>query len=139
MAAFAGAFHKASGIRTLASVEAAHAVRRGLSPKTVFLLRERLDLTQDEVSRLIMPMRTLQRRAKEGLSLTVDESDRVYRVARIAERAEAVFADGALAKQWLRRPTRALAGEAPLSLLDTEAGARLVEEQLEGIAHGIAA
>lgn len=39
---------------------------------------------------------------------------------------------------WLQRKTRALDGETPLSLLDTEQGARAVEILLGQIEHGIA-
>jgi uncharacterized protein (DUF2384 family) len=43
------------------------------------------------------------------------------------------------AGRWLRKPKRSLDGRAPLEQLATEAGARLVEEALFRIDHGLAA
>lgn len=42
------------------------------------------------------------------------------------------------ALKWLHRPTAALGGETPLSLLDTNDGARAVETLIGRIGHGIA-
>ena len=53
--------------------------------------------------------------------------------------AEETFGSRDKAATWLRRPTRPLAGKRPLDLLDTDAGARQVEELLGRIAHGIGA
>ncbi len=41
------------------------------------------------------------------------------------------------ARKWLQEPNRALKGEAPITLLDTDAGARLVEDALVRISDGI--
>ena len=41
------------------------------------------------------------------------------------------------ASTWLRRPNRALNNERPLRLLDTDVGARQVEDILGRIAHGV--
>ena len=53
--------------------------------------------------------------------------------------AEETFGDPTKAAAWLKRPTRALDGKAPLDLLDTEIGAGKVEQLLTRIAYGIAA
>ena len=80
--------------------------------------------------------RTLARR-KDRRILTPAESDRLYRLARIACMAIQVLGSPEKAKQWLERPNRALGGDTPLSFLDTEIGARQVEAVLGRIAHGI--
>ena len=41
------------------------------------------------------------------------------------------------AARWLRRPNRALNGELPIDLLDTDVGARQIEDVLGRIAHGV--
>jgi putative toxin-antitoxin system antitoxin component (TIGR02293 family) len=41
------------------------------------------------------------------------------------------------AVEWLRTPNRALAGERPLDQLDTDLGAREVEDVLGRIAYGV--
>lgn len=68
-----------------------------------------------------------------------EEPDRSARIVRLILQAEETFANPAKAHRWLRRPTAALAGMAPLDLMDTETEARRVEGLLGRIAHGIAA
>ncbi len=81
--------------------------------------------------------RTLVRR-KGTRRLEPDESDRLYRVARVAARAEEVFGSREKAATWLRRPNRALGGRLPLTLIQTDLGALQVEEVLGRIEHGVA-
>ena len=95
-------------------------------------------LTAVELDRLAIPRKTLAHRRKLG-RLTPEQSDRLLRILRVIRDAEAAFVDPAKAHVWLRRPTTALAGHAPLDLLDTEIGARMVERLLGRIAHGLAA
>ena len=57
--------------------------------------------------------------------------DRLVRVARILASAEKTLGGLEKAALWLRRPNRALGGEVPLSLLDTEVGEQLVEDALK--------
>jgi hypothetical protein len=70
--------------------------------------------------------------------LSPEESARVARrVARVRAQAEDAFQDAAKAGAWLRRPSRALEGRVPLDLLNTELGARLVEDELTRISYGV--
>ena len=48
-----------------------------------------------------------------------------------------MFADPAKAARWLRKPNRVLNLQTPLTLLETETGARAVEEALGQIDHGV--
>jgi putative toxin-antitoxin system antitoxin component (TIGR02293 family) len=79
--------------------------------------------------------RSLQRRRREG-RLARYESDRLYRLARIIALAKHYVGDDEKATRWLRRPNRALGGTTPLALIDTELGARAVENVLGRIAYG---
>jgi len=79
--------------------------------------------------------RSLQRRRAEG-RLARYESDRLYRLARIVALAKRYLGEDQTAKRWLRRPNRALGGRTPLQLIDTEPGARAVENVLGRIAYG---
>lgn len=58
-------------------------------------------------------------------------------LARVDCLATNVFGDPAKAYRWLRKPKQALGGETPLAYLATEEGARVVEEMLHQIDHGI--
>jgi putative toxin-antitoxin system antitoxin component (TIGR02293 family) len=68
--------------------------------------------------------------------LTPQESDRVYRLARVLALAKALIGDEESARRWLKQANEALGGETPLAALDTELGARRVEEVLGRIAYG---
>lgn len=116
---------------------AVRAVREGLPVEAVEQVQQGGRLSLAEIDRLILPRKTLDHRRKLG-RLTPDQSDRLMRVARLLALAEDTFGPDR-ARLWLRRPTSALEGEAPLDLLDTDAGARAVETVIGRIAHGIAA
>lgn len=96
-------------------------------------------LTDAEAWQLIVPRRTLAHRIARRESLSRDESDKAVRVARIVAQAEQTFGDPARAWRWMRKPKHQFHNRAPLELLTTEAGARLVEELLAQIDDGIAA
>ena len=80
--------------------------------------------------------RTYQRRKSEKALLTATESDRVLRVARIAQEAERVFGSPEKARSWLSKKSAVLDGAAPLELLGTDAGASDVEAELTRIEWG---
>lgn len=80
--------------------------------------------------------RTLQRKLHHAERLSPVASDRLSRIERIYTLAVEVFGDGHKAAAWLKRPSRALAGEAPLKLLDTDAGSQQVERELRQIQYG---
>lgn len=113
-------------------------VRRGLPTEAVQFVLDTGRLTLAELDRVVLPRKTLANRRKLG-TLTPEQSDRLLRVARVLAAAEETFASREKAGVWLRRPTSALAGEAPLDLLDTSEGVHAVETLLGRIAHGIAA
>lgn len=113
------------------------AVRKGL-PFSAFetVLRE-VDLPQKQLSTILgIPTRTIARR-KEIRQLTAAESDRLYRVARVAVLAASVLGDMDKARAWLKHPNRGLGDEVPLNLLDTDIGVRQVEDVLVRLEYGI--
>ena len=92
---------------------------------------------KDEIEELVIPKRTLARRTAGKTPLTTDETDKAVRLARIAVEAERTFGNAEKAGRWLRRETPALSGKAPIDLLGTETGSRIVEELLGQIDHGM--
>lgn len=85
---------------------------------------------------LNLSSRTFSRRKIEQ-QLQPDESDRLYRMARIAARATEVFGEIEKAARWLHRPNRALGGYPPVRLVRTDLGSRQVEQVLGRIEHGV--
>ena len=96
-------------------------------------------VTDEEIYALVVPRRTLTHRRARREALSLEESDRVVRVARVIALCEEVFGDQERGWRWLRDAKRQFRGRAPLDLLATEAGARLVEELLYRIDEGMAA
>jgi putative toxin-antitoxin system antitoxin component (TIGR02293 family) len=114
-------------------------IKEGLPFRSLESLRERLGLSVPETADVLhMPARTMARR-RLARKLDPIESDRLYRVARVAGQAVSVFGTEEKATTWLQRPNRALGNERPIRLLDTDVGARQVEDVLGRIEHGIVA
>lgn len=87
----------------------------------------------------VIPRKTWESALKSGAKvLTPTNSERVLRVARITACARQTFG-AEKANVWMTRPTTPLGGQAPMSLLATESGARAVELLLGRIDHGFAA
>ena len=96
-----------------------------------------LGLERSEIDAVVIPSRTLQHRRSRREKLTVEESDRVLRVIRVLSLTESIYASRQRALEWLRKPNPRLDGRAPLSLLKTDTGSRIVEELLIQIDEGM--
>ena len=116
----------------------AQLVRRGLPASSVAALAEKLDVGKAALSRMLgIPQRTLTRRVSQRSRLSAAESDRTARLARVYAQAVEMIGDERKAVEWLRTPNRALGGERPLDQVDTDCGARAVEDILGRIAYGV--
>ena len=116
----------------------AELVREGLPAGSVRLLAERLEMGSTALSRKLgIPQRTLTRRMSHRSRLTAAESDRTVRLARVYASAVEMIGEEHKAVEWLQTENRALAGERPLDKLDTDVGAREVEDLLGRIAYGV--
>ena len=113
-------------------------IRAGLPFRTVAEAAEALNITVKDLADFgVIPMRTLSHSKKSGRFSQV-QSDRVARFFRIWRKAQETFGEVDRARRWMERPTRPLGNQSPVSLLDTEEGARLVEALLGRIDHGLA-
>ena len=109
----------------------------GITGAVLRALRERLGLTIADVSHVLgSGERTVVRKEQQRSALSVTESDRAYRLARVADLAIEMIGDESRAKSWLRTPSAYLGGETPISMLDTEVGTDLVVESLYAIGYG---
>jgi len=127
-----------SGLAGQSWRDAIEATRRGLPVSEIEQLLSSGRLTLAEIDQIVLPRKTLSHRRKIG-TLTPEQSDRLVRVVRTIAAAEETFGSKEKAFLWLRRPTKALEGEAPLALLDTTEGTKEVEHLLHRIDHGLAA
>jgi putative toxin-antitoxin system antitoxin component (TIGR02293 family) len=113
------------------------ALRKGLPYGAFEALVDTLGVRLAELADVLgVASRTLARR-KSKRYLSPTESDRLYRIAHITFLACEVLGSLEKARKWLHRDNRALGGETPMANLDTEIGARQVEELLLRISYGI--
>lgn len=114
----------------------ARAIEQGLPVKMLRVLMRGYDLGVADLARIIAPRRTLERRLANNERLSAEESDRLARLMNLLELAETVFDARADAVRWLAAPRRAFDERAGFDLLRTEAGGRVVEDQLLRLQQG---
>jgi putative toxin-antitoxin system antitoxin component (TIGR02293 family) len=126
------------GISELDPARIVAAVERGLPYRALERFQRNAGLSAAQVTGVMrMAPRTLTRRRAEG-RFHPDESDRLLRVGRVFGGALALFdGDAAAARGWLLSPQPALGGAVPLSLAESEVGAREVEAAIGRIEHGV--
>ena len=124
-------------------------VRSGLPQAVLESVSERFDLSTDlvvaslklQIPTSIHHRKQIQPNARnavaEHVRLSVDESDRLLRLARVAAIATDILGGQREVSAWLQAPNRALGGVTPLSQMDTDVGVRQVECVLGRIEHGV--
>lgn len=118
-------------------------IKKGMPSGVISHIKKAFDLPDEVIARIVgVSPRTVSRRRKTmkipaGERLSSNESDRVYRFARIVAAAEGVFGDKKEALEWLNSPQHGLGGHVPLDMLQTDAGTREVEELLTRIDYGV--
>ena len=112
-------------------------LKQGLSTDAFDMLKERLNITDNALSKIVqIPQRTLNRRREKG-RLRTDESERILRLAQVFDMAFNVFGSREKAESWLKKPARGLGGKIPLEYADTDLGAHEVINLLGRIDHGV--
>ncbi len=129
------------GAQSANDYELAQNVRHGLALETQDSLLQH-GMTRDEFHRIVIPQRTFRHRTERrnrGLQevLSPEESDKAVRAARILVLAERVFAEREKALSWMRQPKKRFHGDTPMTMLETETGARLVEQMLIQVDDGM--
>jgi putative toxin-antitoxin system antitoxin component (TIGR02293 family) len=125
------------GIQADSLDELVAGIKKGFPVRSLEMLRDKIGITEAALSEVVqIPLRTMNRRKKSG-TLDQQESERVYRLARLFERALSLFEDEDKTRRWLKTPNRALAGRTPLEFADTEVGAREVEDLIGRLEHGV--
>src|SRR5690242_13412658 len=124
------------GISPKSEFDLADIVEKGLPTGSIARLRNE-GLTFSEIAEIVISPRTLKHRKARGEQLSHEETDRAVRVARIIALADHVFGNRDKALRWLRSKDDRLHDRAPLSMLHTEAGGRVVENMLWQIDEGV--
>lgn len=112
-------------------------VHRGMSITIMDQAAQALAVSKNTLfDALGLPVSTMTRRAKSGSPLSLDEADRMDRVAQAFKRAINVFGNEDAAQEWLSTRVPALGNCTPLELLDTSAGYQMVLNTIGRIAYG---
>jgi putative toxin-antitoxin system antitoxin component (TIGR02293 family) len=124
-----------TSVRTVEELETA--VSAGLPKRSLERLSARLYADRRTASAYkfkVVPQATWKRRTKR---LSIDESEKTERLARILAAAEYVWDDRDQAREWMSKPHRELDGKPPLEAARTELGARRVESLLDKLFFGL--
>lgn len=112
-------------------------IEDGLPISNFKKLQDSLDLPDKDLAKYIrIPKSTLALRKKKG-KFSFEESERLFRLQRLFQKALDVFKDADLAKKWLKEDAYGLGDIPPLEYAATEIGAREVEDLLGRIEHGV--
>ena len=123
-----------ASVRTVGELESA--VAAGLPKRALEKLSARLyddRRTASAYKFKVVPQATWKRRGR----LSVNESEKTERLARVLAAAEHVWDDRDQAREWISRPHRELNGQTPLDVARTELGARRVEDLLDKLFFGL--
>ena len=112
-------------------------VREGLPFSALSAVVQQYGLSRDVVCEILHLSRRNFLRRKQQNRLSPDESDRLYRLARVLAHANRVFEDPEESADWIQTPNTALGKQEPLTLLDTDIGVQQVDQVLGRIEHGI--
>jgi putative toxin-antitoxin system antitoxin component (TIGR02293 family) len=112
-------------------------IREGINIKVVesFLNQENF-LIKDILAKLQIPASTYFSKKKNQQTLDAYTTEKFFRLISILNKASDMMGKDE-AKAWLYRKIPSLGNEAPINLLDTEVGHRLVEQVLLQIQYGI--
>ncbi|MGH9432186.1 MAG: type II RES/Xre toxin-antitoxin system antitoxin [Terriglobia bacterium] len=113
-------------------------IEKGFSFKKLDHLVAQSGLPVAQVASILgIPVRTLARRKAAG-RLSPEESERLFRLSTIFEKATQLFeGDVQEAVVWLTNPKKALGNQTPLDYSRTEPGAREVENLMGRLEYGV--
>ena len=121
-------------------------IKRGVRATDAKHVIADLDLAQSTTLKALnLSQATVNKKAKQGQSLTADESERVIGLARLVGQLEAIVQESGNAAgfdatawmaRWLHEPLAALGGVRPIDLMDTMEGQGAVSTALAQMQSG---
>ncbi len=126
------------GLTAETLVDRIAALRGGVPFVAILEFQEKSQLSIYRIADVVdLSNRTMARRKKNG-RFSPTESERLFRLANIYERAVQKFdGDPAAAISWLDSPCRALGDVVPLDFAKSELGGREVENVIGRLEHGV--
>jgi len=112
-------------------------VRNGLPAAMFEQVASTLGLSTGALAaKLGIARRTVTRKRGNGAPLSSETSEKLLRAARVRNLGRMLFTTDEAVSKWLSKPDASLGNMAPLDLLDTDLGAREVENLLRALAYG---
>lgn len=109
-------------------------LQEGLPVEALDRAQEMLGITRETLAKVLhASVRTLARRKV----LAAVESEKLFRLTELFQRAVQVVGGAAEARRWFSSPKKALGGRTPLEYMVSDLGAREVENLLGRIEHGV--
>jgi putative toxin-antitoxin system antitoxin component (TIGR02293 family) len=112
-------------------------IERGLPLETLDEFSAYSGIPVKSLLEVVIPARTLKHRRQRKEPLSIDESDRLARVAKMFALAVRVYGNREHGSEFLTRPMPRFDGNSPLAVLRTQAGEEAVEEFLIQIDEGM--
>lgn len=104
--------------------------QKGLTYKNLERLQKVAGLSKTEIARILrISVSTLKRRKETG-KLTIEESNKTYRIAKLFSEAIDCFGDIESARSWIHKPMLSLGRKKPIDCLCTDEGAKEVSRLL---------
>lgn len=120
------------------TADRSEAIKKGFGIIVYRKLRERARLSQNEFQEAThIPLSTIKRRVKKDERFSSQESDVIYRLAKLTEMATQMFAEEEQAQKWLRQGVYGLGGKRPLDMVSTTADFETVKDLIGRIEHGV--
>jgi putative toxin-antitoxin system antitoxin component (TIGR02293 family) len=124
--------------RASGAIERVNQLRGGLPFTALEKFHAKTRLPMSRVAELVKIAPSTLHRRKSQKRLAPEESERLFRIAQVFEKATDLFeGDSVGAMRWLQSPHDALEGHSPLELARSEFGAREVENLIGRLEHGV--
>ena len=133
------AFRGASiGLSSARTPDLIRRIEQGLEFRSLSFFERSSGLPRAAIVQVLgIPERTLARRRSVG-RLSPEESERLWRLATVFDKAVALFeGNRAAAARWMAAPRPQFAGQTALDFSRTDVGAREVENLIGQLEHGI--
>ncbi len=123
-----------AGVSLKTPLDEVRLTQRGIAPVALEYLKQ-LGASSADLHWIIKP-RTLAHRKTRHESLTPAETGRWLRAAKVQALALEVFGDQQKALAWLHKPRKRFGDQSAIAIIESEAGAQLVEDTLNQIDAG---
>lgn len=119
------------------SVDVVELLERGLTISSYLQVKEFAGFSHKDMAAILsVSAKTLETRKKTD-KLNSTASERLLKLAEVADLGIQVFTSATLFQDWLKKPLRPLGGKKPVNLMVNMYGLEIVRNLLGRIAHGV--